>query len=225
MGDNRNTCWSVTINNPTQADEEGIALARQKGWKVEGQLESGEEGTKHYQLMVRTPQVRFSAMKKQFPRAHIEPARNPSALSQYVAKEETRVATLATSQEKYPSKSKYWILVTDYLVERNAVDFSYVFNTKHERPDSVWFKEAPRRWRQDPLIALDEATNEMIELGYYVESYAVNPQVRSEWRKFHAAIIIRSIVDKGRQTDNCVQIVEEEVEVVNIPHADDPPRS
>jgi len=70
----RATVWSVTINNPTPSDEEGIALARQRGWQVEGQKEKGSEGTEHYQLMVKTPQVRFSAVKKAFPRGHIEAA-------------------------------------------------------------------------------------------------------------------------------------------------------
>lgn len=32
----RASCWSLTINNPTAADEEQINLARQRGWKVEG---------------------------------------------------------------------------------------------------------------------------------------------------------------------------------------------
>ena len=66
----RSTCWSVTINNPTADDEECIALARQVNWTVEGQLEKGVEGTLHCQLMVKTPQVRFSALKKMFPSAY-----------------------------------------------------------------------------------------------------------------------------------------------------------
>ena len=104
----RATCWSVTINNPIAADEENIALARQKGWKVEGQLEKGKGGDSHYQLSVKTPQVRFSQVKAQFPRAHIEVARNPTALQQYVVKEETRVAAIPTSQEMYPSQQRVW---------------------------------------------------------------------------------------------------------------------
>lgn len=95
----RGTCWSLTINNPTQDDEDAIHIARQKGWKVEGQKERGEQGTEHYQLMLRTPQVRFSAVKKQFPRAHIELARNPSALATYVSKEETRLQPLAQTNQ------------------------------------------------------------------------------------------------------------------------------
>jgi hypothetical protein len=55
------TNWSVTINNPTKSDDEYIALARQKGWKVEGQLEMGDSGTQHFQLLVTTKgQQRFT---------------------------------------------------------------------------------------------------------------------------------------------------------------------
>lgn len=45
--DDRHSKWSVTINNPTEADEDSIHRARQKGWKVWGQKEVGEEGTEH----------------------------------------------------------------------------------------------------------------------------------------------------------------------------------
>lgn len=77
----RSRYWSLTINNPTQEDEEAIALARQRGWKVEGQKEVGKEGTPHYQLCLDcSQQQRFSAVKKAFPRAHIEAAKSVVAL-------------------------------------------------------------------------------------------------------------------------------------------------
>lgn len=99
----RATNWSVTINNPIKADEENINLARQKGWMVEGQLEKGDNGTPHYQLIVKTPQMRFSALKKAFPRAHIEVAKNVKALETYVKKDETRIGQLPDASEFYPS--------------------------------------------------------------------------------------------------------------------------
>ena len=111
----RATCWSITINNPTGADEENMALSRQKGWKVDGQLEVGKDGTPHYQLIVRTPQVRFSAVKKAFPRAHIEVARNPTALEQYVHKDDTKAGELNKQSEMYPSLSKFWDLFYTWL--------------------------------------------------------------------------------------------------------------
>lgn len=198
-GTERHSCWSLTINNPTAADEECIALARQKGWKVEGQLEKGSEGTPHYQLKLSTGQVRFSSVKKAFPRAHIEPARNATALSQYVTKEDTRIGMLSTAQERYPSKSRFWLLVYEHV------------STQIGGPadDADWDKMSDKK----KLAILDSACYDMILEGYYVESYAVNPQVRAEFAKFAGALMVRAFTD--RQTDR--QPSYENVAAVNIP--------
>lgn len=202
---NRGTCWSVTLNNPDAGDEECINLARQKGWKVEGQLEKGKEGTSHYQLMVRTPQVRFSAVKKQFPRGHIELARNPAALALYVKKWDTREAELPSQQEKYPSLSKYWELIYDQL-ERARGHMRWV--AKHDA--------APEEW----LVMMDYQVKELIKNGFVVESIAVNPQTRSSFSKFGKEILLRILAD--RQTDRqCVQIPEMKMEEENKDADDD----
>jgi len=65
--------------------------------------------------MVKTPQVRFSAVKKAFPRAHIEVARNPAALATYVSKEETRVGQLPGKSELYPSQAKTFGMFVDWI--------------------------------------------------------------------------------------------------------------
>lgn len=218
--DNRATCWSVTINNPTADDDESIALARQKGWKVEGQKERGESGTVHYQLMVRTPQVRFSAVKKQFPRAHIEQARNSHALELYVHKDQSREGQLSDQSEQYPSLTKFWDLVIDQLDAWNCINFCYICNPVDER-GTFWWKEAPVQYRRDPLNALDDVATVLIEQGYFVESLACNPQVRMAWRKFYTAIAIRVQRRRDRQTELELQARErraqENVAVVDIP--------
>lgn len=201
----RANAWSVTINNPIAADEENIALARQKGWKVEGQLEKGESGTPHYQLMVKTPQVRFSAVKKQFPRAHIGPARNVGALNNYVHKEETRVAPLKTDQDKYPSLSKLWQMYANYI-EENRLFF----------PMLSWSGD-------EHLEQFDLFINELILKGFHVETMAVNPSTRSSVKKFGYPIITRAINENNgsytqtedRQTD------EESIQEVDITNASD----
>lgn len=177
----RATCWSLTINNPTAADEEAINLARQKsGWKVHGQKEKGESGTEHYQLMLTTPQVRFSAIKKIFPRAHIEVARDRVALSKYVAKEDTRVGTLCDDQEHYPSMQRLWDMFAAWINERDL---------HHKWMDS----------NSDYRLELfDKYINDMIYEGYVVETMGVNPQIRSAVKNYGVNIIIRSL---RRQTD------------------------
>lgn len=200
----RASAWSITINNPNKQDEENINLARQKsGWTIIGQLEKGDNGTPHYQLMVKTPQVRFSAIKNAFPRAHIEVARDVKALETYVVKEDTRIGELQQSNEMYPSLSKLWELFYERMSRRIDWEFQnvYTFGGKEE-------------W----LNAFDEFVGEAIEDGYRIETMAVNPQIRSIVAKFMPAIFKR-IENIHRQTDR--QTAQNIVEVNSINKNDD----
>lgn len=186
----RASMWSVTINNPSADDEEDINLARQKGWQVLGQLEVGENGTPHYQLAVKTPQVRFSAVKKAFPRAHIEVARSAPALLKYVEKEQTRAGDLPTQQDKYPSLSKYWDLIFLYLngLGKDGLDYCDL----EEGKVCFYREERERLYRKAPLSILDEATRHLITQGYHVEGIGANPNTRSQWKLYGNSIILRS---------------------------------
>jgi len=176
----RATCWSITINNPIAADEENIALARQKGWKVEGQKELGDNGTPHYQLLVKTPQIRFSAVKKAFPRAHIEAARNPAALAKYVHKDETRVGELNKQDDKYPSLSKFWDLFFQWCYDQAAAS----------EQDQRIIVDNLRTKNLEKLF--ERFVSEYIEKGYHIETIACNPATISCLRKYGIAILKRS---------------------------------
>jgi len=215
----RSTCWSLTINNPAPADEEQINLARQRGWKVEGQMEKGAEGTLHYQLRLMTPQVRFSAVKKAFPRAHIEAARDPIALGKYVTKEATKVADLPQGQDAYPSLSKFWELI--YL--HYNTDDSYGWNSLslEEGLAEFYHEDLDMELSSSPLVVLDRAVRVLISGGYHIESLAANPSTRSMWKLYARELIGRShksvqaaaaaaLQTEDRQTDS----VEMEQEVV-----------
>jgi len=213
MNTDRSTHWSLTINHPGPSDIENIRCAQQKGWVVDGQLEKGENGTQHYQIMLKTPQVRFSAVKKAFPRAHIEVARNVAALKAYVHKEETKEGDLPTTSEFYPSLSKFWQLVRKDFVERNWLDM--VNNDQ-------WWEEAfydlgyPRDFGekrgklrsdlQEEMAddALHAAVGHLIEQGYHVEHF-ISPPNRYVFKKFHWSILIRAekeiLTQTCRQTD------------------------
>jgi len=222
----RATAWSITINNPTPDDEEAIALARQRGWKVEGQLEKGENGTPHYQLIARTPQVRFSAVKKQFPRAHIEVARNAAALAQYVHKEDTREAELPIGSAAYPSMSKFFEMIA---LKANHGHRSWTWDDKDAldsetsaalRRAHFYRSSEDRSVDSNPLKYLDELVDDLIAEGYYVESIASNPSVRTSWKKHWRAIIYRAIQQTDRQTDS-VQIPTISSSDLEHNHADD----
>lgn len=182
MSTERASCWSVTINNPTDLDDDLITEANARaGWSVEGQLEQGANGTEHYQLMVTTPQVRFSSIKKAFPRAHIEAARNPKHLAKYVTKEDTRVGVLPKN-DMYPSQSSFYTLLVMVVKEEEA--------PKHWPTDAESLQMMVGK-SKDPLEQFDTAVKTLISRGYHVEHHGCNPQVRSAWRLYRNAMITR----------------------------------
>lgn len=174
----RATCWSITINNPK---EEEYQKPLPPSWKLTGQLEEGdEEGTLHFQGMLKTNQVRFSAVKKEFPRAHIEVARNKEALAKYVTKEETRVASV----QSIPTLFEYQTIIADKWDEdewqqrwQYAID-----NAGLTMPDLT---EQAMRYL-DSLVEADIANGRR-----GAEFIAVNPMWRSSWMRFWRSIINR----------------------------------
>lgn len=179
LGTARATCWSITINNPTDED---IEVNLPGGWKVQGQIEKGENGTEHYQAMLTTPQIRFSAVKKVYPRAHIEVARNRTALQKYVHKDDTRVREVADRQSEIPTFWDYQRMVTDKWNDR---DFRQMYENYRRANIDIDLDECALRY-VDSLVATD------IENGVRgVEFIAINPMWRSSWKKFWHSIIKR----------------------------------
>lgn len=182
--------WSITINNPT--DEDHIQWEGLKGlhWvkEVVGQLEKGAEGTPHIQGMIKTQSVRFTQVKKALPRAHIEPAKNPAALKQYVQKEDTRIAPIATVKT-----------ATQYDVQNRIYELLELGGSKWFR---AWDMDKPfldnyfshkelirKHWE----MLVDEAVQELIMRGYYgVEFVMANPQIRIAFKKYLPEIIYRT---------------------------------
>jgi len=213
----RSTFWSVTINNPTPDDEECISVARSKGWTVTGQKEAGSEGTPHYQLAVKTPQVRFTAVKKVFPRGHIEIARNVAALQTYVHKEETRVGELPTTSTQYPTVSRMWEIMFDVTWKESWYGLDSI---------DEYLEEYLKMSDKARLVWLDEKAADLIKRGYFIEHHVVNPQVRSSFAKFMPQLFERTIrkivqtsVDASRQTD-AENIVVPTVNAVEEPSED-----
>lgn len=177
MSTYRASCWSITINNPTEED----TRCDVPGWKLSGQYEEGEEGTRHFQGMLITPQVRFSAVKRVFPRAHIEIARNRQALEKYTTKEETRVATYEATG--VPSLFQYQDNICKAFdrdeYNRRCQDPKYYHLYKGDNSEIL-------------LNYVDELIAEDIRAGMRgIEFIAVNPMWRSSWKKYGRSIIER----------------------------------
>jgi len=201
--------WSVTINMKNVKKETAdsfIDYARSLGWTVNGQLEKGDkEGTEHYQLHVKTPQVRFSQIKKVFPTAHIEAARNVKALEKYVEKQETRIGSIPDADVSYVTPAKLWVMIYD------------LYNTGdkdgwNEYDDEVTLYRNSLKLDKDPLMFFDASISTFIRQGYSVEALAVNPAIRSIWKKFYKDILFRS---RGldRQTDRQEELFSQEVDI------------
>lgn len=193
----RASCWSITINNPS---EEEYAIVLPARWKLQGQLERGSEGTLHYQGMLTTPQVRFSAVKKVFPRAHVEVARNKQALEKYVKKEESRVGVVTS----IPTLFEYQTIIAD---KWDDDDFRAIGN---RRIAANIFTD----WDDVAMLYLDKLVAEDIESGRRgAEFIAINPLWRSSWKKFWSSIIKRH-ADKASYAKGC-EANEARNEVVN----------
>jgi len=192
----RATKWSVTINLKNavsrETAEHWIATARQNGWSVLGQIERGEEGTQHFQLAVATPQIRFSAIKKVFPGAHIEVAKDWTALLKYVYKKETREEKLV--ENKFIS----FQIVRDKFAE-------FILTTTHAEQQFPLTDETK-------MTLWDGFICHSIEQGIECDLIGVNPQYRSCVMKYWSAYLTTAL---RRQTDRQTQEVS--VPTISIP--------
>lgn len=209
--DDRCSAWILTINNPTEFDDECIQTSRRRGWKCIGQKEQGEDGTPHYQFVVRTGQVRFAAVKKLFNRAHIEPCLNVHAAEVYCTKTETRIGELPLAENTFPTMNQiyemWWAWVVD---EGYGYSESLVSDTV-----SLWRpNEGTRVADGDQLLVIfDKFVRSAIASGERVEVLAVNPQVRSSIKKFGFSILKRTrdlveqkVLRKTKTNEDAVEV-------------------
>lgn len=186
-GTKRSTCWSITINNPTQADIDNTNNV--SGWKdfieFQGQIEKGENGTEHIQGMLRTKSVKFSVVKKHFPRAHIEVARSPAALTQYVHKEDTKLAEIPTT--RCATVSDLNRIIYDIFTYHSDKEIRDTQNV-----DTIIGIYNQKYKDQAGLVLLDQCVEQLIDTDYYgVEYIGANPSIRTTWKKYWSSIVRR----------------------------------
>jgi hypothetical protein len=201
MSTDRASFWSGTQFN-LKAFEDQQNAAAQRGWSVTGQLEECPKTKRqHYQFAVKTGQVRMSQVRKVFPGAHIESARKPAALLQYVEKEDTRVGQLPETSSMYPNLAQLWKLMLEYMITDKYFIVEGDTIVVNER--QPWTKCTQLEW-------FDEFVHISIQDGYHIETLAVNPQTRSCWKLYASSIIVRELASKrkslqDRQTDRQVE--------------------
>lgn len=185
------TNWSVTMwlteetGYTSSTDVEAMIPPQ---WFIEGQEEKGKESGKlHFQLRLKTPHIRGSAVMKVFPKCHVEVARNPIALQQYVHKEDTRVGEFKTIQNRSPQWHSVVSQFADWVV-RDYPDLSD--EPKEEHKLSLW----------------DDFIRYSILEGMLLDVLGVNPQYRSCIIRYWSAYIQLaktriSVGQTDRQTD------------------------
>lgn len=167
MTSQRGSWWSITINNPEQADRDALANPPAFVKKVVQQDERGENDTLHIQACANTAQVRFAQVKSWLPRAHIELARDKSALLKYVQKEETAVAgTQKTIEREYVTMAGCLKKLVKYHSETPAEML-----IKHYKGD-IHKANAGEFWSM---------ANQLLEEEPELVSVVTNPQVLRAW--------------------------------------------
>jgi hypothetical protein len=208
------TYWFDTENSPSKAKvDEYIDIARQAGYIINGQIEKAPTtGNLHYQLQVKTPWTRKSAVKKMLPTAWIEKTKKDVALQQYVKKEDTRVAPLLDADDKYPTTNKLWELI---YREYDVLE-KYGWNYDNEDEVELYSGDDQKTLEGDPLAFFDKVMGRLIRRGYYVDMLASNPAIRSFWKKFWRDVLFRTR-ETVRQTDKQNELISE---TLNIPTID-----
>lgn len=136
----RSSCWSVTAFNediPRLEDKENFPNFVKEVWG--GRETAPTTGTLHFQgAVVCNTQVRFSALKKWLPQAHIEPAMRANCLKKYCMKEET-----AAGIKQVLSNPDKFLKFHDALI----------FLSRHV-DYTAWISEAPRTWYNRACIEI-----------------------------------------------------------------------
>jgi len=175
----RASCWSITINNPTE-EELRFDRVEPNGWFLKGQLERGKNGgTDHYQGCLITPQKpAFSTVKKVFPRAHIEKARQRDQLMKYVEKTDTRIAEVPSVGTIIPTLFEYQTKVAQEL-DIEIIQNDIIDNIDKDEGDIV-------------IKHVNKVVKRHIEQGMRgVEFIAINPMWICSWKRFWRSIIKR----------------------------------
>jgi len=166
----RNSYWSLTLFNNEWKD------FQHPTWKLEGQEEiAPETGKLHYQGMLHTGQVRFSAVKAVFPQAHIEACRDKEALQRYVHKQRTR-ASKATTKSLSTNDERF----------RAVLECMYDMNANHDPS----YMDTLMGMKADPNLAMfDECIKQLIVDGQDMSfgMWGMRPDIRKTWVAYRYA--------------------------------------
>lgn len=210
----RSACWSVTI-----FDDAYKTAQLPAGWVLSGQLELCPATEKqHYQGMLQTPQIRFSAVKKVFPLAHIEKARKPNALAQYVRKEDTRLQSIPDRKSEIPTIWDYADHIASVWNDDEFKNLCSDFDANSTMADKTKTTQGDLALRYIDSLIADEIRNGSKGVMFI----AINPMFRSAFKKFWQPMVhaarqrIHEISDSIVYPDVQETLLEETCEISEI---------
>lgn len=189
--------------------------------EAHGQIEVGEEGTPHIQGYIRTESVRFSQIKRLFPRAHIEVAKNAIAAKQYCQKADTRQEKLVASDINTSiHRAVYEEAIHWFRYNRQGpreMNWIRALDVVLEPKHAVIAMLAHARDLHESIIEkiYDEAICKMIISGVkHIEFIAVNNLTRSAFKKYFYALITRehATVQESKRIQAELQEASEEIQ-------------
>lgn len=183
------TCWSITINNPTETDRQAISTPPEWVGTIAGQEEIGKEGTLHYQGMIKAKYtIPLKRVKEYLPRAHIEKARNVKALEQYVKKSDTAVEGTYTESsggatKTYITPSRYPRLICETLVNLLG-ESPIVISGEQYTIDTI-----RSNWAECNELIHDRVAQYLVQEGWHIELLAIDKKMRQAWYIFGLALL------------------------------------
>lgn len=138
----RGRCWGLTINNYTDDDVANLEALKPKLKKYSWQSEVGKKGTEHLQVALWfVNQKTFSSIKNVFKTAHIEKAKNWTALSRYCSKADTHDGKIRECRED----RKFVVTTSDPMLNKKLFKWQIkILDLLKEKPDDRsihWFWE------------------------------------------------------------------------------------
>lgn len=169
--------------------------------KVHGGLEECPDTKRvHYQGAIQCRgQQRFSAIKKWMPKAHIEAARDPAALKQYVMKEETAIAEKQVLENATPYVDNQRAL---YMIAAEKINYG-VEELAKVLGDSV------DRIAEREFVLL---ANRVVYREPHLCGVMSKPDVMRGWKMFRETFV--KLVDEGRADSITARQANEVVEPV-----------
>lgn len=212
------TNWIITLNNPTELETTAWTNIKQNHFvkEAQGQLEVGEEGTPHIQGYIKTESVRFSQIKKLFPRAHIEIAKNAIAARQYCVKESTRehslpVTQLNTSIHRAVYNQTLLWFQTNLFDTDTGQQTRWAAAPSEEFANFIMLQQVHLLDEQTREWIYDRAVSQIIRSGVrHIEFVAVNNITRSAFLRYFPSLIHRENGVVTQEIRNEVEVAQSE---------------